>query len=120
MDDIRKSFSKLKKDFKHRVGGKKQAPDGTGANTAGEGVCSSASLLQPDLRIVVGGHDGGGSRISTDVSRVPSSLDLDIQGAGGSGPGQEIKRASSPLSVTPIPPKQEPNSTRTLLPGCCI
>ena len=72
MDDIRKSFSKLKKDFKHRVGGKKQAPDRAGANTAGEGVGSSASFLQPNLRTAVGGHDGGGSRISADVPRVHS------------------------------------------------
>ena len=116
MEDIRKSFSKLKKDFKHRVGGKKRAPDRAGVNTAGEGVGSSASFLQPDLRIAVGGHDGGGSRISTDVSRVHSSLDPDVQGAAGSVPGQEIKRASSPPSDTPIPPKQGPDSTWILSP----
>ena len=152
MDDIRKSLSKLKKGFKHRVGGKKHAPDEAGENTAGEGAGLSASPLRPDPRITVSGHDGGGSKISTDVSRahsrdpsphpepVPadrgrlddpqSEVDVDekqvtrkhsspdpgVVGAAGGEPGQEVKEVSSPLSVTPIPPKQEPDSTWVLSP----
>ena len=142
MDDMRKSSTKLKKGFKHRLGSKKR--DRAGPDTAGERVSSSASLLRPDPRVVVSGHDGEGSRISADVSQahsrdlsphpesVPaneghlddprreevdvdekeaswrySSMDPGVESAAGSSPGREIKRASS---VTPIPPKQEPDS----------
>ena len=65
MDDIRKSFSKLKRDFKHRVGGKKRGPDRAGANSAGEGVGSPASPLRSGPRV----EDG---RISADVSQAYS------------------------------------------------
>ena len=141
MDDIRRSLSRLKKDFKHRVGGKKRGQDGAGTNTAQERVDSSASPLQPGPRVEE-------SRISTDVSQAyfmdPSPhpepvtadedphddpqrkevdvdekeigrsrlrLDPDAENAAGSGPALEVKRASSPLSVTPPAPKQEPDST---------
>ena len=72
MDDMRKSLSKLKKDFKHRVGGKKHALGRAEADTAGEEVSSSASLLRPGPRIAVSGHDGEGARINADVSQVYS------------------------------------------------
>ena len=148
MEDVRKSFSELKKGFKRRLGGKKHAQDRAGADIAGERVGSSGSFLRPDPRIAVSGHDGGESRISTDVSQahsrrpsphpepVPadegrldgppqreedveekeitrkhSSLDPGVEGAVGGGPGREVKEASSPPSPTPIPPKQEPDST---------
>ena len=149
MEDIRKSLFELKKGFKHRLGGKKRAPDRAGANTAGERLSSSGSFLRPDPRIAVSGHDGEGSRIGTDVSQarsrdpsphpesVPadegrdnvqgredgvdkkevswknSSPDLGVEGAAGSGPCREVKEASSPLSTTPISPKQEPDSACT-------
>ena len=145
MDDIRKSFSRLKKDFKHRVGGKKRGPDRAGANTAEEGVGSPASLLGPGPRVTAGGRDEGGSGISTDASGVHSRdrsphpkpvqadedrdnsqrregsrrrsrLDPNVETAAGSGPGREIKRAFSPLSVTKITPNQEPDSTLKLSP----
>ena len=147
MDDMRKSFSKLKKDFKHRFGGKNRA----GTSAAGEGVSSSASLPRPDHHAVVSGHDGEGKRISADVlqahsrdpsphpepasadegrlddpqreemdvdekevSRRHSSLVLSVGGAAGSSPSRKIKRISSLPSVTPIPPRQEPDSMWTL------
>ena len=140
MDDIRKSFSKLKKDFKHRIGSKK--PDRAGANTAGEGVGSSASLLQPNLRTAVSGHDGGGSRVSADVSRVhsrnpsphpefvpadeghdnPHGKEVGVDKKKGSrsrsrlGPDIQGAAGSSPASDTPIPPIRGPDSTWTLSP----
>ena len=76
MDDIRKSFSKLKKDVKHRFGGKKRAPDRAEVDTTGEGVSSSASLLGPNPLIAVGGHDGEGSRIKADVSQARLSYPI--------------------------------------------
>ena len=72
MDDIRNSLSKLKKGFKHRVGGKKRAPDRAGDNAVGEGVSSSAPLLRPDPRIGVSGHNRGGSTMSADASQAHS------------------------------------------------
>ena len=141
MDDIRKSFSKLKKDFKHRVGGKKRGPDRAAANTAEEGAGSSASHLRPGPRAEGDGISTDGSqacsrgpsphlqpmaaeedrlddpqRKEVDVGektgiRSHSRPDPDVENAGGSGPSREIKRTSSPPSVTPIAPRQEPDST---------
>ena len=72
MDDIRESFSKMKKGFKHRVGGKKRAPDRAGGNSAGERASPSVSLQQPDPRIVVSGHYGERSRTDANVSQARS------------------------------------------------
>ena len=55
MDDIRKSLSKLKKDFKHRFGGKKRAPGGAGTDTAGERVDSSASTAFATAKLLLRG-----------------------------------------------------------------
>ena len=147
MDDIRQSFSKLKKDFKHRLGGKKRAADTAGADPAGETTGPSLSLIRPDSRATVGGLDEEGGRISADISQAHSKdrspqprpmqayeggdnpqereADVDQKGASQShlrlGPdagdavggrsSQEIKRATSSLSVVPISSKQEPGST---------
>ena len=87
MDDIQKSFSKLKKGFKYRLGVKKRAPDRVGDNTDGEGAGSSASLQRPDPHIAVSGHDEG-SR--TDVALGPlgltTDLDLNASAKGGFRP----------------------------------
>ena len=72
MDDIRESFSKLKKGLKHRVGGKKRAPDRAGDSTAGERVSSSVSLQRPDPRTAVSGHDGEGGATNANVSQARS------------------------------------------------
>ena len=141
MDDIRKSLSKLKKDFKHRVGGKKRGEDRAGVDTAQERVDSPASLLRPGPR--AGGENfstgvsqahsrdpsshpdpvaadedrlGDPSRKKVDVeekdlSRSRSRVDPDVEDAAGSGSNREVKQASSPPSVTPIAPKQEPDSS---------
>ena len=71
-DDMRKSLSKLKKDLKHHLGGKKRTSDKAGANTAEETASSSASLTRPDSRVTVRVRDEEGSRISTDASRAHS------------------------------------------------
>ena len=155
MEDIRKSFSNMKKDFKHRLRGKKRAPDRAGADTTGERVSSSASLLRPNSRVAASGHDERGTGIGTGASRarsrdpspVPaggggrdgpqgkeadvdenesdqgdSRLDLDVEVAVGSGPGREDERAYSPLLITSLSPKQEPDGTWALSsqPTCLI
>ena len=72
MDDVRKSFSDLKKNFKHRLRGKKRAPDREGVHAAGEMANSSASFLQPDSRATASGHSEEGGRIGTDISQARS------------------------------------------------
>ena len=151
MDEMRKSLSKLKKGFKHRLGGKKREADRTGENAAGEIASSSLSPTRPDLRVTasVPGEERG--KISTDTLQAHSrdqpqlkpvqadegdgnpqgrEADVDEKGANQSHlrlgpeaggtvegrPSQEIKRASSPLFVASVPPKQEPDSPWTLSP----
>ena len=70
-DDMRKSLSKLKEDFKHRIGGKKRASNKAGANVAEE-TASSSTSPRPDSRVTVGVRDEEGSKISTDASRANS------------------------------------------------
>ena len=72
LDDMRKSFSNLKKDLKYRLGGKKRELDRAGDDAAGERISSSASLLQPDSRVAASGHNEEESRISTDISQARS------------------------------------------------
>ena len=150
MDDVRKSLSKLKKGFKHRLGSKKREEDRAGANTAGERVGSPAPAPPPAPHVEDGGINADVSQAywtdlsphpepvtadkdrlddpqrkgvgieEKEVSRIHSSLDPDVGGAAGSRPSREIKHASSPLSVTPIAPKQEPDSMWTLSLGCCV
>ena len=87
MDDIRGSFSKLKKDVKYRLRGKKHAPDKVGAGTVGERVDSSSSFLRPEPHLTASGDSGGGSRTSTDArqprSRDPSPQSNSIPAGGG-------------------------------------
>ena len=147
MNDIRKSFSKLKKGFKHRVGGRERGAGTAGGNAVRETAGSSLSLTRPDSRATASGLNEEGGRISADISHAHSSdrshppkpteadeggddpqrreADVDekgvskshfglapeVGGATGSGPSQEIKRATSPLSVALISLKQEPDST---------
>ena len=85
MDDIQKSFSKLKKGFKRRLGGKKRAPDRAGDNATGERAGSSASLQRPDPRIVVSGHDGEGSRTNVSLGPLGLTADLGLNAGAESG-----------------------------------
>jgi len=74
MDNMRNSFSRMKKDLKHRLKGKKRRPDRTGADVAEERVDSSDSLSRPEPRVAAGGHDGEGSRISMDARQLRSRV----------------------------------------------
>ena len=67
MDNFLDSVTRKGKKVKERLRGKKGKRDKSGANTAKEAVSSSSSLLRPVPQIVVGGHDGEGSRASTDT-----------------------------------------------------
>ena len=72
MDDIRNSFSRFKKDLKHRLKERKRKPDRTGTDAVGERDESSGSLLRPEPHIAASGHDEEGSRTSSDGRQVRS------------------------------------------------
>ena len=72
MDDIRSSFSRFKKDIKHRLGGRKRAPDRAEVNPAEGRTDPPDSLLRPDHHAAASGYDEEGTRSSADVSQVRS------------------------------------------------
>ena len=55
MDDLRESFSKLKKDVKHRLAGSKRKADKPGVGGSGERVGPSGPIPQPGPPVVAGG-----------------------------------------------------------------
>jgi len=54
MDDLRGTFSKLKKNIKHRLTGRERGAGKTGAGGRGETVNSPGSLPQPDSPVAMG------------------------------------------------------------------
>ena len=62
-------FSRLKKNLKHRLRGRKQESGRTGSSAAGERIDSSDSPPRPGPRVAVGGHDGKGNTTNTDVQQ---------------------------------------------------
>ena len=63
MDDIRDSFSRLKKGVKHRLTGSKRKADKTRASGHGERVDSSGSLSQPGPDAATSGErEQGGNK----------------------------------------------------------
>ena len=64
MDELRESFSKLKKDIKHRLPGSKRKTDKTGTDGHEERVSSSGLLPRPEPRVLTSGgreQEGNGS-----------------------------------------------------------
>ena len=137
MDDVRKSLSKLKKDFKHRLGGKKRGPDRAEGNTAGERVGSPAPRVEdstgvsqaystdppahPESAAADEDRLDDPQRKDADVdekevSQSRSRLDPDTENAAGDGPSREVKRASSPPPVILTALNQEPDGTWTFSP----
>jgi hypothetical protein len=75
MDDLRESFSGMKKDIKHRLTGSKRKADRTWADGRGERADSSGSLQQPSPDVVTGGGRGReGSGSNTDGGVQPSAV----------------------------------------------
>jgi len=82
MDDLRGSFSRLKKDIKHRFKKSEQKVDGSGVDGRGEGVGSSSSLPRPELRILTGGRrEQEGSGLNADDEGVGSSAAANNNGS---------------------------------------
>jgi len=73
MDDLRESYSKLKKGVKHRLTGKKRKPEKTGH---GESADPSGSLPQPEPDVVAGGgreREGSGSNVEGESIQPPGA-----------------------------------------------
>ena len=75
MDDIRDSFSKFKKDIKHRFGGSKHKADKKKATGGrGERADPSGSLPRPEPHIVTtGDREQAGNKSNADKSVGPSA-----------------------------------------------
>jgi len=80
MDDLRGSFSKLKKGIKHRLTGGKRKADKTGR---GERADSPSSLPQPEPDVVT---DGGSERVEGSGSNAEDEIIEPVAGAGGNKP----------------------------------
>ena len=72
MDDIRGSFSRFKKDVKHRLNRKKHVPDTVGTNPTGGRADPLDSPRRQDHRGTASGQDGEGNGISPGVSQACS------------------------------------------------
>ena len=119
MDDIRESFSNLKKGFKQRLRGRKHEPDGAGGDdgegsTDGRQVRSRNRSPQPGP-VPAGGRDDDTQRGDAGVdgredSQRHSLLDPDVEVGTDSGPGREVEQVYPSAPTPSIPPSGEPDS----------
>ena len=127
----------MKKDLKHRLRGRKDKPNRTGANTTEESDGPSGSLPRPEPHGKGVGHDEGsgtstGGREAHSMDQYPQPAggsdddrqgrEADIDGrkvsqehsrvgtAVGSGPGREIERVYPSPSAPSIPHSEKPDS----------
>ena len=95
MDNFLDSVTRKGRKVKDRLRGKKGRKDKTGADTAEESIDSSSSFLRPVPHIAASGHDGKGSRASTDTrqdhsrGRSPQPEPVPTGGKDGNGEGKE-------------------------------
>jgi len=74
MDNVRDSFSKMKKIFKHRLTGRKRKPDGTRADPGGERADLTTSIPQPESHDVTSqSYNREGDRTNTAGEQVSST-----------------------------------------------
>ena len=111
MDDMRDSFSKLKKKIKHKITGRQRKQDRTGPDAHGERADPTGSLPRPEPRVAASdghdrdgnGTDAGGRQIrSTDRAPQLESLpaggsDNDRQRGEVDVHGTEVSQRSSRL-----------------------
>jgi len=81
MDDLRGSFSRLKKGVKHRLAGSKRKADEPGAGGRGEIVDVSGSLPRPEAGVVTGGgpeQEGKGSNLDNENVEPSAAADENV------------------------------------------
>lgn len=140
MDDIRGSFSKLKKKLKYPLKGGTRKPEKMGSDSTEESVGQMSSLPRPEHHIAVGGDSdqggkGAGARVDQPLQRGEPEPTPPVEGdshqdggekdLGRSGPGQrahphpdiepaaeseELERALPSASPTPILHSAKPES----------
>ena len=72
MHKLLDSVTRKGRKVKERLSGKRGKRDKSGVNTAEGSIGSSSSVLRQVPHIAAGGHDGEGSRTSTDTRQVRS------------------------------------------------
>ena len=78
MDDLRASFSRFKKDVRHRLGRSKRKADKPGPGGREESVGSSSSFPQPESRVSTGGgREQEGGEPNTENENVGASSAAD-------------------------------------------
>ena len=78
MDDLRVSFSRFKKDVKHRLGRSKRKADKPGPGGREESIGSSSSFPQPEPRVSTGGgreQEGDGPNTENENVGASSAAD---------------------------------------------
>jgi len=89
MDDLRESFSKLKKDIKHRLTGGKRKADKAGH---GERADPSGSLPQPEPDVVT---NGGRERVEGSGSNAEDGIVEPVAAADGNKPDWKTTASAS-------------------------
>ena len=113
MDNFLDSVTRKGRKVKERLRGKKDKRDKTGANIAEESIGSSSSVLRPAPHITAGGHDGEGSRTSTDTrpvrsrGRSPQPVSMSVRGREDHREVREADADEKEVSQGPSCP--EPN-----------
>ena len=111
MDKFLDSVTRKGREVKERLRGKKDGRDKTGANTAEESIGPSSSLLRPVPHIAAGGHDGEGSRTSTDTrqdhsrGRSPQPEPVSVGGSEDDREGREADADEKEVSQGPSCPE---------------
>ena len=83
MDDLRSSFSRFKKDVKHRFGRSKRNADKPGPSGREENAGSSTSFPQPESRVSTGGgreQEGSGPNAENEDVRESAAADENSPG----------------------------------------
>jgi len=115
MDDMRDSFSKLKKKLKHGLTGSKRKPDRTEADAGGpnaDGWQARPTDRAPQSESVqAGGSDNDKHRrvAGVDEREVSRRLDPDVESVVGSTRSGEAEGVHPPPSTPPAPRGGEPD-----------
>ena len=104
--DLRDSLSRLKKQLKHPLTGRKRKPDQTRVDATREGVHQAGSFLRP-------GPDGDGREVGQGYLHMHPDVEVAREGNGVNG-GRVEQVYPSP-SAPSIPHSGKPDSTRMLL-----
>ena len=111
MDNFLDSVTRKGRKVKERLSGKGGKRDKSGVNTAEGSIGSSSSVLRQVPHIAAGGHDGEGSRTSTDTRQVhsrgrsPQPESMPVGGREDDKEGREADPDEKEMSQGPSRPE---------------